>query len=142
MLSHHLANNSRSKVRRIRGAAVVELVVSIPLILLLAFAVIELTSLIFVKQSLSIAAYEAAHRAVQPVATAEDAIQIANDILQQRRIQGAVVTVSPNDLSSVPVGDLFTVRITAPSDINSIGFARFIQPATLASDVVVMKEFE
>lgn len=132
----------KRKLKPRNGAAVAELAICAPVLILVSMALIELTSMIFVKQSLAVAAYEGAHRGVQPVATAADVVDIAEQILNQRRVQGAQVTVDPSDIPSIAAGDLFTVTVTAPSDSNGIALFRFFQPTTLRSEAVVMKEIE
>ncbi|TWT86058.1 TadE/TadG family type IV pilus assembly protein [Neorhodopirellula pilleata] len=125
-----------------RGIAAVELAICAPVLILLSVALIELGSLIFVKQSLAIAAYEGAHHGVQPAATATEAIAAAQEILDQRRIQGAQISVIPGDLPRIPAGDLFTVRVTAPSNSNSIAIFRLFTATQLEAEAVVMKETE
>ncbi|MFN3189507.1 MAG: TadE/TadG family type IV pilus assembly protein [Aureliella sp.] len=122
------------------GAVIAELAICTPVLILVSAALIELASMIFVKQGLSVAAYEAAHHAVQPEATNGQALGAANDILNERRITGANVSISP-DIASVREGDLFTVRVTAPSDSNGVGIMRLFNPVTLEASVVAMKEF-
>lgn len=125
-----------------RGAAVVELAICTPVIILVAVALIELGTLIFLKQGLAVAAYEAGHRAVQPAATASDAVNAANEILGQRNIEGANVTVSPGNLDSLQPGEIFTVTVTAPSDQNAIAIFGLFASSQVEGKAVVMKEAE
>jgi Flp pilus assembly protein TadG len=126
--------------RKQRGAATVEFAICLPVLLLFSFSLIELCSMMFVKQSLTIAAYEAAHTAVQPSATSTDAIAVAEAILIQRRVQGAVITVSPENLQQLPQGQYFTVRVVAPANLNRLVPIPLFVTGDLAGAVVAMKE--
>ncbi len=132
---------TRQNQRR-RGIAITELAVCLPVLLLISISVIELATLIFAKQALTIAAYEGAHRAVQPAATAADATAAAQAILDQRRITGAQITVTPANLAAVNIGDFFTVQVTAPAAPNTIGIFQQFAGITLDSQAVAMKETE
>ena len=128
--------------RRRRGAAITELAICLPVLLLISMSMIELATLIFAKQALTVAAYEGAHRAVQPAATAGDAVAAAQVILDQRRITGASITVTPSSLRSVPVGEFFTVSVTAPAAPNTIGIFQQFASVTLDARATAMKETE
>jgi hypothetical protein len=136
------ANARRHGNARRNGAVIAELAICIPAIVLISMSLIELSSYIFVRQSLAVAAYEAGHRALLPAATANDAINTANEILADRRVQGASITVTPNDLPGLAAGQLFTVRITAPAAANSLLMIGLLRQGQLEAEVVVMKEFE
>lgn len=134
-------NRTRQTERR-RGIAITELAVCLPVLLLISISVIELATLIFAKQAITIAAYEGAHRAVQPAATAADANAAAQAILNQRRITGAQITVTPANLDSIDIGEFFTVRVTAPAAPNTIGIFQRFAGITLDAQAVAMKETE
>jgi Flp pilus assembly protein TadG len=130
---------SRARTRR-RGAAIAEFAICLPILLLVSFSLIELCSMMFVKQGLTIAAYEAAHRGVQPAATSADAILAAEEILQQRRIEGGTVTVTPGEILLVEQGDFFTVRVTAPASRNRMVPLPLFTTSDLSGTAVAMKE--
>lgn len=125
-----------------KGAAVVELAICTPVIILVSVALIELGTLIFLKQGLAVAAYEAGHRGVQPAATSNDALNAANEILGQRNINGANVSVSPANIEDLDPGELFTVTVTAPSDQNAIAIFGLFASSQIEAKAVVMKESE
>ena len=128
--------------RRRRGVAITELAVCLPVLLLISLSMIELATLIFAKQALTVAAYEGAHRAVQPAATEADAIAAAQAILDQRRIAGGQITVAPANLRSVAIGEFFSVRVTAPAAPNTIGIFQQFASITLNAEATAMKETE
>ena len=124
-----------------RGVAATEFAVCLPVMVLLLLGVIECCSMIFLKQSLAAAAYEGAHTAVAPDATAAQAISIAEQILSDRRITGGVARVVPGDLQGLPDGEFFEVRVTAPTDANAVMPLNFFGGQTLSASAVFMKEF-
>ena len=124
-----------------QGVAAVELALCMPLIMLLLLGTIDACSMIFMKQSLTIAAYEGARTSVIPGA---DASEIEADCLQvtsDRGIQGATVTVTPADPTTALVGDFIAVTVTAPCDNNSILASLFYSGRSLSARVEAMKEY-
>lgn len=138
-IGHPIAKRSDRTNARRRGAAVAELAICLPVLLLISISLIELSSMIFVKQALAVAAYEAAHRGVQPAATSADAIATAQEILRQRRVTDAQIQVS-EEISNLPSGQFFTVNIVAPAAPNCIAIFRVFNRATLDASVSAMKE--
>ena len=123
-----------------KGAATVELAICIPVLLLISFSLIELCSMMFVKQGLTVAAYEAAHRAVQPAATSAQAIAAGQEILQQRRIQGGAVAINAGNIQQVDQGEFFTVTVTAPATANRLVPFPLFNTGQLSATAAAMKE--
>lgn len=96
--------------------------------------------MIFLKQSLAVAAYEGAHTAVAPNATAADVRTTCEAILRDRRVNNPQIEVIPGNLDAVPEGEYFEIRISAPSNQNSIVPGKFFRGRTLTSSAVMMKE--
>ncbi|MEM1063500.1 MAG: TadE family protein, partial [Planctomycetota bacterium] len=97
----------RSACGRRDGVAAVEFAVCLPVLLVLTFGMIEACTMMFLKQSLSIAAYEGAHTLVRPNATPAEAKKVVQAILTARRVEGATVSISPGNFTSLPEGDPF-----------------------------------
>ncbi|MEM6799664.1 MAG: TadE/TadG family type IV pilus assembly protein [Planctomycetota bacterium] len=131
---------STASRRNRRGVAATEFAVCLPVLVLLLLGMIETCSMVFLKQSLACAAYEGAHTALMPDATAADVRRVCEEILADRRVQGATIDVSPSNLNSMPDGDYLEVTITAPSDRNGVIPGRFFRGQTLSSTAVMMKE--
>jgi hypothetical protein len=73
-------------------------------------------------------------------ATASDVQDVANQILRDRRVNGATVTLVPANLSAVAEGEFFEVRVAAPTDLNAVLPGRFFRGQTLTSSARFMKE--
>lgn len=123
-----------------RGVAATEFALCLPIMVLLVVGMIETCSMVFLKQSLAVAAYEGAHTAVRPGATTADVQSTCEGILRDRRIDGATVTVAPGEVSDIPAGDYMTIRIAAPSDQNNVLPLKFFRGTTIDASAVVMKE--
>ena len=96
-----------------------ELAVCLPLIMILVMGTIESTDLIFLRQRLVTAAFEAARTATAPGRTSEEGVAAGTANLQVRGIQGGSVTISPQVNSSTPTGTEVAVAVTAPFSPNT-----------------------
>lgn len=133
-------SSRRSNKTRRHGVAATEFAVCLPIMVLLALGMIETCSMVFLKQSLAVAAYEGAHTAVKPGATSADVRITCESILRDRRIDGATITVAPGEVANVPAGEYMTIRITAPSDQNNVLPLQFFRGANIDAAAVMMKE--
>lgn len=128
-----------AKQRR-SGVAAVEFAVCLPVFVLLLLGLLETCAVIFLKQSLAISAYEGAHRAVKAGAS-NSAVQTACDqVLTDRRINGGTVQFVPADLTTVPKGQYFEIRVSAPTANNSLLASRIFRGMTMVSSAKMLKE--
>jgi Flp pilus assembly protein TadG len=135
-----LTSNKRRASRQ--GVAAAELAVCLPVIVLIVLATIEACTMVFLKQSLSIAAYEGARAALMQNATNATVQNAANQVLTQRRVNGGTITLRPGNLLAVVPGEYMTVTCSAPASRNSIIPIRFYRGRTLTGSATMMKEFE
>ena len=122
-----------------RGSALVEMAVCLPLLSLLVLGSIELSNFIYLKQSMTAAAYEASREAVRPSATTASAQAIADSIFTARDLTGATLMISPSP-SSAARGDLLTITASAPSSANRIVMPKFIEGLNATAVCVMAKE--
>jgi len=123
-----------------RGLAAAEFAVCLPVMIVLVVGAIETSSMIFLKQSLTVAAYEGGRTGTIPEATTADVTATCQEILTDRRVNGASITVTPNVEDTI-VGDFFRVEVTAPCDQNTIIAGQFFRNRTLIGAAESMKEF-
>jgi len=123
-----------------RGVAATELAVCLPVIVLLVLGMIECCTMIFLKQSLTVSAYEGVRTALEDRAVSNDVRRTSQQILTQRRVQGGTITVSPVNIPAVPVGQFITVTVTAPADRNSVIPGSFFRGQVLSASATMMKE--
>ncbi len=132
---------SRNRRQRRAGVAAAEFAVCLPVIVLILLATIEACTMVFLKQSLSIAAYEGARTALAQSATNADVLRVAGDVLSERRVNSGTVTLSPVNLSAIVPGQYLTVSVSAPAAGNSVIPIRFYRGRTLTGAATMMKEF-
>ncbi len=125
-----------------RGAAAVELAVMLPVFLIILFGTIETCTMIFLQQSLEIAAYEGTRVAIVPETKDSDIIDSANALLLARKVKSATITVSPTDFQNAPYGSFIRVSVSAPCNGNAVLPLAFYGSKTLTATVEMMKEFE
>ena len=136
-----LHKRNRRQARSLRsGVAVVELAVCLPVLTLISLATIESSAMIFLQQSLSVAAYEGARVALVTTSTEENARYQAEWILAGRQIHGSTVTVTPNNFDVLPAGTWIKVVTSAPFAQNSLAGGWLFSGNTLTASVEMMKE--
>jgi Flp pilus assembly protein TadG len=134
-----LRNKNRSRPKL--GAAAVEFAVVSPILVLLLFGTIEACRIIYLRQTLTIAAYEATRIALVPKSTSGQVIAAANNILTDRGVNDAVVTITPSSFSTAPIQSFIEVRVTAPANSNSLVKANFFAGKFLVGRCSMMKEY-
>ncbi len=132
-------NNHKRRASDRSGIAIIELAVCLPAIVLLVLGSIEACTMVFVKQSLHISAYEGVRSAIKSDGNAADAVARANQILGERRVKNARVEVTPSVPEDAELGTAVTVRITAPAVDNSVLRLKFFS-GDLESEVTMSKE--
>ena len=140
----NLANTITIRRRRLpnrKGAAVVELAVILPVFVLILMGTIETCKMIFLQQSLEIAAYEASRVTIVPTSTVTEVNNAAISLLRARRVNNASITVTPSNYQSAPYGSFIRVDVAAPCDSNTPFLLRFYSSKTLTGTVEMMKEF-
>lgn len=103
-----------------RGTATVELAVCLPVIVLLAMGAIEGASMAFLRQTLVQTAYEGVKVSVRRGNDGSDGLAAAQNVIDSRGLTGVTVTLDPADPTTAAPGQPITLRVTAPSDANSV----------------------
>jgi len=124
-----------------RGVAAAELAVCLPVIVLLIIATLEACSVIFLKQSLTVAAYEGARTALVPNATSAQVQATCNQILKDRHVNGAKVTINPSNITALNPGDFVDVTVTAPCKGNTVVLVNFYRGKNMTAKASMMIEF-
>jgi hypothetical protein len=131
-------NRIRSACRR-RGAAVTEMAVFLPLIVTCVFGTLEICSGIYLKQTLTISAYEGIRMATFRGSEPGEAEPIARRILSDRHISGGSVSFSPASPESALPGTIVTISVSAPTSSNCYRFA-FLPSQTYVVQTTMVKE--
>jgi len=125
---------------RRRGVAAAEFAVCLPVLVLVVFASIEACTMVFLKESLTVAAYEGSRVTFQSAATDADIIARCQEVLAERSVEGATVSVIPANITAVPAGDPIEIRVSAPCDLNAVMPVWFYGGTTMSGSSIVMSE--
>ena len=141
-LVHTSSRGNHNGVRRRsrRAVAAAEFAVCLPILVLLVFGSIEASSFIFLKQALSVAAYEGAREAALSNSTATAAEDRATNILTARNVRGFAVRFPDRNPEKAKRGEEIAVEIVAPTQPNSPLAGQFISNRDLIARVVMLKE--
>ncbi len=134
-----MKSNSQIQSKRV-GAALVELAVCLPIIVMIVMATIECSSLLFCKQAMVQSAYEAAMVATKSDGTTVKAVDAAQRVAQGRRISGIGITFNPPNIDRVPSGTIITVSATAPSAANRLLTSGIFTSPTVSARAVMVRE--
>jgi len=134
--------NKRHQRGRRRGVAAVEAAFCIPIVILLMFGTLEACSAIFLRESLTVAAYEGARVGVRRRATFEMVEDQCNAVLEARGIVNATVTITPNDFNTLSALEPITVTVSAPLEGNSSYVFNYFSNRQTTSSVSMMREFD
>jgi hypothetical protein len=107
---------------------------------MLVLASIEACTMIFLDHSLTITSYEGVRVAINYDATTAAVNARCNQIISQRSVNGASVSIAPANVSNVPRGQPIVVTVSAPCDSNAIIPPWFYQGKTLSVSTTMVKE--
>jgi len=133
----------RSRSRRYQNrlaVAVVELAVCLPLLALVLLGTVEACVMLQLQQNLAVTAYEGARIGILPGVDASSVQLQCQMLLDDRSINSSTITLDPADLSTLNVGDLFTVTIDADCTANSVFGGIFYESKTMSESVVMRAE--
>ena len=137
---NNIRKPSRNRRQRL-GAAIVELALCLPIFFLIVMATVETCSMIYLRQSAKIAAYECARLGILPEMTKETLQDQCDVILQGRRIEGYTFTCVPDDPSTLGYEDLLTTTVTIPSSEASLVGSWFYAGDDITESVTIMAEY-
>jgi hypothetical protein len=135
-----IPHSRRGHFVRRRAAAAAELAICLPLIVMLALASIEACSMIFVDHSLTIASYEGVRVAINYDATNAGVLARCNQIISQRSVADATISINPANVANVPRGQAIQITVSAPCDSNMIIPPWFFGGKTLSASTTMVKE--
>ena len=123
---------------RRRGSLTVELAVCLPTLLFTLLAALQAADILFLKQTLKIASYEAARAAIKRNATNDLALASGQEVLTYRKVASSTITFLPQDISDAERGELVSVTVKAPADANTVlpDWLHSIQDMTVTTKMV------
>jgi len=122
-----------------RGTAVVETAIMLPIIIVLLFTSIELANGIFLKQAVTIAAYEGARSATRPGGANANAIERIGEVLTARSVSDYTVTISPAVTALTPRGTEVSVTVRADASNYTLNPLRLLQNRTMEKRITMVR---
>lgn len=111
------------------------------MLLVILIGIIEASSMIYLKQSLSVAAYEGIRASVRSGATTSEVEVACNRILTARRVNGATIEVTPSDFEDQPPQTWISIRVSATGGSNSVIAGWFYDTLIVDGEAAMMKEY-
>jgi len=113
--------------------------VSLPLLITLVFGAMEMANAVFLRQSMNMAAYEAAKVITRPGSNEALARTRCQEVLTVRKVTSYTLTFSPPVTAATTKGTQVTVALTAPAANLSYGPLRFLTGKTFTCSVVMVR---
>jgi Flp pilus assembly protein TadG len=139
--SKSLGRRTQRKLRNRRGAALVEFAVVSPLFVAILLGTIEACSMVFLRQSVEMAAYEASRVAIVTQTKTDQVQQAAKNVLDSRKVKDYTIKITPTDFQGAPYGSFIQVEVTAPCSSNSLIPVMFYSGQNVVGQVEMMKEY-
>jgi Flp pilus assembly protein TadG len=124
-------------VRR-RGALTVEFALTVPILFLVFFGLVEFCRFNMVRHGVDSAVYEGARRGIVPGAQASDVRTATQRILDSVSVVGATIDVQPTVINADT--ETVTVSITVPFNSNGWVVPKFLSSATLERSCTLSRE--
>lgn len=139
---HRQLKANCGKSRR-QGVATVEVAICLPVLLVFTLATMDLCSLLFLKETATIAAYEAARQGVGKGRTDAFAIARGEEFLNDRGIvfQGGAITVGSPSFDTAAALENVTVTVALPCDGNLIAPGGLYGGWNVTAQVTMRKEY-
>jgi Flp pilus assembly protein TadG len=96
-----------------RGAAAVELAISLPLLVIVSIGAIDICDQILLKQSATVVAYEGARLGSRKSVTTAQVRRRCEQLMVQRRINDGTIQIRPSQVQNAAVATEVTVVVTA-----------------------------
>ena len=133
------SRTSRKSIYRRLGTAATVTAVALPLLVTLVFGAIELANAVFLRQSVNMAAYEAAKVITRPGSNEALARTRCAEVLSVRKVSNFTLTFSPTVTTATPRGTQVTVTVVAPASNLTYGPVQFMSGKTITSTVVMVR---
>ena len=112
---------------------------ALPLLITLVFGAMEMANAVFLRQSLNMAAYEAAKVITRPGSNEALARTRCQEVLTVRKVSNHTLRFSPTLNTATPRGTRVTVTLSAPASNLSYGPMRFMSGQTITVNVVMVR---
>ncbi|MCP4886499.1 pilus assembly protein [Rubripirellula sp.] len=141
-----LCKSSRRRIRdrEVRGVATIELAVVLPALLALTLGTMDLCSVMFLKESAVLAAYEGARQGVGRGQRNSDVIDRVQEFLAERNIayNGDCVSISSPGFGGAATLENVTVTVQLPTEGNLLVPSSLFGGVNVSASVTMRKEYQ
>lgn len=139
-----MMNRPRRHLKSRKGVAVTEAAFCVPIILILVFGTLEVCNLIFIKERVSICAFEGCRVGVKRYATREDVEEVATELMTAFGFeQGSYdIRVSPDNFNTLNALDPISVTVEVPLSGTASILGGAINQTNISSTVRMVREFD
>ncbi len=130
----------RSTRRLHTGAAIVEVALTLPILVLISLATLDTCKVLLVRQSAKVAAFECARVGIIPGVELAQVKGLCQSILASRGISNFSFALSVADLKQLRKGDLLKVTVSVPANTNSLSTSWFYRGKVFDESVVILVE--
>ncbi len=132
------------RARRRRGVATVEFAFVLPALVALTIGTIDICSMMFLKETAVLAAYEGARRGVGRGRTNADVGARVREFLDERGVEygGNVVDISSPGFGGADTLENVTVTVNVPASGNLLIPSEMFGDMTLSASVTMRKEYK
>lgn len=128
-----------------RGVATIEFALVLPVLIILTIATIDVCSMMFLRESAVLAAYEGARQGVGRGRSNADVTARTTQFLDERGIEyngGNVVSFSGSGFSGAATLENVTVTVNLPTDGNLLIPSSMFSGMTISANVTMRKEYQ
>lgn len=145
MSASRFSRRRSRKLHKRSGVATVEFALVLPALLALTFGTMDICSMMFLRESAVLAAYEGARRGVGRGRTNTDVIERVTEFLDERGIEydgPGAVTISSPGFDSAETLENVTVTVTVPTAGNFIIPSQLLGDRDIVASVTMRKEYQ
>ncbi len=139
-----IRHRSRKRRQR-RGTAAIEFAFIVPVLIVLTLGTIDLCSMMFLKESVTLAACEGARRGIGRDRTDADVVARVTEFLDERNINydsGSVVNISSPGFTGAATLENVTITVQVPCGGNLLIPSNWFDDMTLSASVTMRKEYQ
>lgn len=143
-MSHSRSRRRPRRSDRRSGVATIEFAVVLPALLALTLGTMDLCSVMFLKESAVLAAYEGARRGVGRGRTNADVVDRVEEFLDERNIaySGDVVDISSPGFGGADTLENVTVTVNLPAEGNLLIPSSLFGDMNISASVTMRKEYK
>ena len=131
---------SRARSGRRRGIAALETAVTLPILAFLTFGSLELSNLIYLRQSMTIASYEGSRTVTRPGGSQALAQTRVQEVLNARGVTEFTVQFTPAVTTATARGTMVQVRVSSTNSSLTYAPFRLFTGSSVSSSTTMVRQ--